>query len=225
MKFTSVNVALVASVLVLPALAAPVSVDSQINETRDLSNAVDSGLEMRDVSPASMYSRELDDAMIEDILARMFEEHGLDARDLAELQEREPFLFFSKIFKVARKVGGAIHSAVQNRKNRKNKREFLEDSEIEEIIARELASSDVDLQERDPFLFFSKIFKIGRKVGGAIHSAVQNRKNRKRDLGDDEMEELFSRDLDFDLLERMAQEEEAQMTLARRGVELLDELD
>jgi hypothetical protein len=63
-----------------------------------------------------------------------------------------------------------------------------------------------------------------RKVGGAIHNAVQNRKN-KRDLGDVETDELFSRDLDFELLERMAQEEEAQMTLARRGVELLDELD
>jgi hypothetical protein len=55
---------------------------------------------MRDVLPASMYSRELDDAMVEDLIARMLEEHGLDARDLAELQEREPFFFLSKIFKI-----------------------------------------------------------------------------------------------------------------------------
>jgi hypothetical protein len=57
-----------------------------------------------------------------------------------------------------RKVGGAIHNAVQNRKN---KREFLEDADIEEMIARELASSEVNLQEREPFFFLSKIFKIG----------------------------------------------------------------
>lgn len=54
---------------------------------------------MRDVLPTSMYSRELDDAMVEDLIARMLEEHGLDARDLAELQEREPFIF-GKLFKI-----------------------------------------------------------------------------------------------------------------------------
>ncbi|KAJ2933258.1 hypothetical protein H1R20_g3845, partial [Candolleomyces eurysporus] len=218
MKFTVANVALLASALVLPALAVPVPVDY---ETRDLSTVVDGSLEMRDVLPASLYSRELDDAMVEDLIARMLEEEGLDARDLAELQEREPFFFLGKLFKIGRKVGGAIHNAVQNRKN---KREFLDDADIEEMIARELGSSEVNLQEREPFFFLSKLFKIGRKVGGAIHNAVQNRKN-KRDLGDVETDDLFSRELDFELLERMAQEEEAQMTLARRGVELLDELD
>ncbi|KAF6755778.1 hypothetical protein DFP72DRAFT_895184 [Ephemerocybe angulata] len=141
MKASTASIALVASALLVPALALPV--DFQY-ETRDLSTIAAEGLELR--APELAYEltkRDLEDT--EDFFAReeldeIFTREELE--ELAELQAREPFGFL-KLFKIAKKAGSAISHAVSAKRNHnKNKRRDLED--LEALLERAMEQDELD---------------------------------------------------------------------------------
>ncbi|KAF5319959.1 hypothetical protein D9611_010983 [Ephemerocybe angulata] len=139
MKTSTASIALIASALVVPALALPVDFQS---ETRDLSTIAAEGLELR--APELAYEltrRDLEDT--EDFFARedpdeIFTREELE--ELAELQAREP-LFFLKALKIAKKAISGISHAVSAKNNRHKRRE-LED--LEALLERAMEQDELD---------------------------------------------------------------------------------
>ncbi|KAF5309347.1 hypothetical protein D9611_014022 [Ephemerocybe angulata] len=142
MKTSTASIALIASALLVPALALPVDFQS---ETRDLSTIAAEGLELR--APELAYEltkRDLEDA--EDFFARedldeIFTREELE--ELAELQAREP-LFVLKALKIgskiAKKAGSAVSHAVSAKQN--HKRRDLED--LEALLERAMEQDELD---------------------------------------------------------------------------------